>query len=163
MSLCNSYQIDSVLGTLFFISTPEGLSSVIFGRDRFKEIMNSLNGATMTEGGEAEKAGREVELYFEGKLKNFQTRLDLSSGTPFQKSVWRELLKIPYGRVTTYGEIAKRVGNSRAARAVGNAVGANPLPIIVPCHRVVATNGLGGYSGGIEVKKSLLRTEGILR
>ncbi|MGH7888970.1 MAG: methylated-DNA--[protein]-cysteine S-methyltransferase, partial [Thermodesulfobacteriota bacterium] len=96
-------------------------------------------------------------------LKEFQTKLDLSSGTPFQISVWGELLKIPYGTVTTYGEIAKRVGNPDGARAVGNAVGANPLPIIVPCHRVVASNGLGGYSGGMEIKKSLLRTEGILQ
>jgi methylated-DNA-[protein]-cysteine S-methyltransferase len=89
--------------------------------------------------------------------------LDLSSGTPFQISVWRALLKIPYGKVTTYGAIAKRVSNPQAARAVGNAVGANPIPIIVPCHRVVATNGLGGYSCGIEIKKSLLGTEGILQ
>lgn len=117
----------------------------------------------MAQGGYAEKSGREIQLYLEGKLKEFQTRLDLSSGTPFQISVWRGLLKVPYGTVTTYGEVAKRVGNPHAARAVGNAVGANPLPIIVPCHRVVATNGLGGYSGGMEIKKSLLRTEGILQ
>ena len=125
--------------------------------------MQDLDGVKLIQGGYAEKSGREIQLYLEGKLKEFRTKLDLSSGTPFQISVWRELLKIPYGTVTTYGEAAKRVGNSHAARAVGNAVGANPLPIIVPCHRVVATNGLGGYSGGLDIKKNLLRTEGILQ
>ena len=125
--------------------------------------MQDLDGVKLIQGGYAEKTGREIQLYLEGKLKEFQTNLDLSSGTRFQISVWRELLKIPYGTVTTYGEVAKRVGNSHAARAVGNAVGANPLPITVPCHRVVASNGLGGYSGGMEIKKSLLRTEGILQ
>ena len=159
MSPSNFFQIPSSLGTIFVISTPEGISGVIFGEDRFKHFLKDLDGVKLTQGGYAEKTGREMQLYLEGKLKEFQTKLDLSSGTPFQISVWGELLKIPYGTVTTYGEIAKRVGNPDGARAVGNAVGANPLPIIVPCHRVVASNGLGGYSGGMEIKKSLLRTE----
>ena len=163
MSLSNFFQVSSSVGSIFVISSPEGISSVIFGEDRFKHFLKDLNGVKLTDGGYAEKSGREIQLYLEGRLKEFQTKLDLSSGTPFQISVWRELLKIPYGTVTTYGEAAKRVGNSHAARAVGNAVGANPLPIIVPCHRVVATNGLGGYSGGLDIKKNLLRTEGILQ
>lgn len=161
----NSYNFsffNSILGTIFVITTPEGISRIIFGQERFKEFIGSLNGVKLTEGGEAEKSAREVRLYLEGKLKEFQSRLDLSSGTPFQRSVWRELLKIPYGRVKTYREIAEDIGNSRAARAVGSAVGANPIPIIVPCHRVVATNGLGGYSCGIEIKKKLLHIEGAL-
>lgn len=153
---------DSILGTIYVISTPKGISRIIFGKDRFKEFIGNLNGFELAEGGEAEKSAKEVCLYLEGKLKEFQSRLDLSSGTPFQISVWRELLKIPYGRVKTYGEIAENIGNSRAARAVGSAVGANPIPIIVPCHRVVATNGFGGYSCGIEIKKKLLHIEGAL-
>ncbi|MBI2486635.1 MAG: methylated-DNA--[protein]-cysteine S-methyltransferase [Deltaproteobacteria bacterium] len=163
MSPSNFFRINSSLGTIFVISTSEGISSVIFGRGRLKHFKNDLNGAKLTEGGYAEKSGREIQLYLEGKLKEFQTKLDLSSGTPFQVSVWRELLKIPYGKVTTYGEIAKKVNNPHSARAVGNAVGANPIPIIVPCHRVVATNGLGGYSCGIEIKRKLLRNEGVIQ
>src|SRR3972149_3012816 len=155
MNLSNFFQFNSVLGSIFVISTPKGVSRIIFGIDNFNRFMNSLNGVKLTKGGEAERSAREVRLYLEGKLKKFHASLDLFSGTPFQISIWRELLKIPYGRVKTYGEIAEKIGNSRAARAVGSAVGANPLPIIVPCHRVVATNGLGGYSCGIEIKKIL--------
>ena len=163
MNLSNFFQFDSVLGHIFVISTAKGVSRIIFGRDNFNRFMNSLNGVKLTKGGEAERSAREVRLYLEGRLKKFHASLDLSSGTPFQTSVWRELLKIPYGRVKTYGEIAKRIGNPSAARAVGNAVGANPIPIIVPCHRVVATNGLGGYSSGIEIKKKLLQIERVIR
>ena len=163
MNPINFSCFDSILGTLFVISTPKGISRIIFGKDRFKEFIRNLDGVKLTEGGEAEKSAKEVHLYLEGKLKEFQSKLDLSSGTPFQISVWRELLKIPYGRVKTYGEIAEKIGNSRAARAVGSAVGANPISIIVPCHRVVATNGLGGYSCGIEIKRKLLRNEGVIQ
>ncbi|HEY7535753.1 MAG TPA: methylated-DNA--[protein]-cysteine S-methyltransferase [Thermodesulfobacteriota bacterium] len=153
---------DCVLGTIYIINTPKGISAIIFGKNRFKEFIQSLNEVKPIQGGEAEKSIREIRLYIGGRLKEFQVKLDLSSGTPFQISVWRELLKIPYGQVRTYGEIARRIGNPNAARAVGGAVGANPIPIIVPCHRVVATNGLGGYSSGIEIKKKLLHIERVL-
>ena len=83
-------------------------------------------------------------------------------GTDFQRKVWREIEKIPFGRTRTYAEIAKAVGKPGAARAVGSACGANPLPLFVPCHRVVASNGgWGGYSGGLDIKKKLLRIEGV--
>jgi methylated-DNA-[protein]-cysteine S-methyltransferase len=162
MNPSNFSYLDSILGTIFVINTPKGISRIIFGKDRFKEFIGSLNRDKLTEGGEAKKSAREVHFYLEGKLKKFHAKLDLSSGTPFQISVWEELLKIPYGKVKTYGEIAKRIGNPSAARAVGSAVGANPIPIIVPCHRVVATSGLGGYSCGVEIKKKLLKLEGAL-
>lgn len=163
MSSYNFFQADTYLGIIFFISSPNGVSGVVFGKDRFKHLIKALGAVNLTVGSYAEKAGKEVELYLEGKLKDFQTKLDLSSGTPFQISVWKELLKLPYGKVKTYREIAKNIGNPGAARAVGNAVGANPIPIIIPCHRVVATNGLGGYSCGIEIKRKLLRTEGVIQ
>ncbi|HSC35545.1 MAG TPA: methylated-DNA--[protein]-cysteine S-methyltransferase, partial [Thermodesulfobacteriota bacterium] len=99
---------------------------------------------------------------FDGRLSEFKTPIDVSEGTPFQKSVWKKLLDIPYGETATYGDVAERVGKPGAARAVGNAVGANPIPIVIPCHRVLASNGLGGYSGGIDIKKDLLRIEGTL-
>jgi O-6-methylguanine DNA methyltransferase len=86
--------------------------------------------------------------------------IDLSQGTEFQRRVWRALLDIPRGETRTYKQIAEQIGRPRASRAVGQAVGANPLPIVVPCHRVVARNGLGGFGGGLPMKKRLLRLEG---
>ncbi len=156
-------KLDSEIGTIFVIGTERGVSRVIFGGDVFEEYVSGLNGTTLVEDGRVEESANEIKLYLEGKLKEFHTRLDLSYGTPFQTSVWKELLNIPFGKVKTYSEIANKIGKPGAARAVGNAVGANPIPIIVPCHRVVATNGLGGYSGGIEIKKRLLRTEGVIQ
>jgi methylated-DNA-[protein]-cysteine S-methyltransferase len=162
MNPFNFSYLGSILGDVFVISTSRGVSRVILGRDKFEQFKNKLNGVRLIEGGEAEKSAREIKLYLEGKLKEFGAKLDLSSGTPFQISVWRELLKIPYGEVKTYGEIAEKIGRLHAARAVGRAVGANRIAIVVPCHRVVAKNGLGGYSCGIEIKKKLLRVEGVV-
>jgi methylated-DNA-[protein]-cysteine S-methyltransferase len=161
MNPYNFFHLDSILGNVFVISTLKGVSRVIFGKERFKRFVDSLNGVRLTEGGRAKKSAMEIKLYIEGDLKEFGSDVDLSSGTPFQASVWRELLKIPYGNVKTYGEIAEEIGNPHAARAVGNAVGANPVPIIVPCHRVVGASGLGGYSCGIQIKKKLLQIEGV--
>ncbi len=163
MSPSSFSSIDSILGTIYIVSSPLGVSNVIFGIGQFERFISGLNGVTLTEGGLAEKSGQEILQYLRGGLRRFETKLDLSSGTPFQMSVWKELLDIPYGKVKNYGEIAKKIKNPGAARAVGNAVGANPIPIIIPCHRVVATNGLGGYSCGIEIKRKLLRTEGIVQ
>ena len=87
----------------------------------------------------------------------------LMEGTEFQRSVWREIEKIPFGKTKTYLEIAKAIGKPGASRAVGSACGANPLPLLVPCHRVLASNGgLGGFSGGLDIKKKLLSMEGVL-
>ena len=162
MNPSNFTCFSSTLGTVFVVSNNKGISRVIFGKDRFKQFMSNLNGARLSEGGRAEKSAREIKLYLDGELKEFGLELDLSSGTPFQISVWRELLKITYGNVRTYREIAEKIGNPLAARAVGNAAGANPIPIIIPCHRVVGVNGLGGYSCGIQIKKKLLEIEGVL-
>ena len=88
--------------------------------------------------------------------------LDLDKGTQFQKSVWDTARKIPFGKTLSYGEIAERIGRPKSARAVGNAMGKNPVPVIIPCHRVIASNGsLGGFSSGLEWKKVLLENEGI--
>ena len=101
----------------------------------------------------------ELEAYLCGQLQTFQTPMELH-GTPFQRQVWAEVAGIPYGMTATYGEIAARVGRPKAIRAVGAANGANPLPLFVPCHRVVgADGGLRGYGGGLEVKAALLQLE----
>jgi methylated-DNA-[protein]-cysteine S-methyltransferase len=100
-----------------------------------------------------------LRRYARGDATALDGALDLTQGTPFQRQVWEALLDIPCGETRTYGQIAERIGRPRAARAVGQAVGANPLPIIVPCHRVVASGGLGGFGGGLAMKKHLLGLE----
>ncbi len=101
--------------------------------------------------------------YLAGKRMTFDVPLDLSRGTAFQRQVWRTLLKVPFGKLRSYQWVAARVGGRQYARAVGNAVGANPLPIIVPCHRIVAQDAtLGGFSGGLPTKRKLLTLEGTL-
>lgn len=103
----------------------------------------------------------QLEEYFEGKRTTFELKLQLQ-GTEFQKRVWNELIKVPFGSVISYRELAKKVGKPQGARAVGNAVGKNPAVIIVPCHRVVKSDGtLGGYSAGIHKKMWLLEHEKI--
>lgn len=102
---------------------------------------------------------KELGEYFVGKRASFSLPLN-PTGTPFQKSVWNTLITIAYGQTITYAEEAKRFGNPKATRAVANANGRNPIAILIPCHRVIATGGgLGGYSGGIEKKEFLLRLE----
>ncbi|MDE3735489.1 methylated-DNA--[protein]-cysteine S-methyltransferase [Pseudomonas resinovorans] len=104
---------------------------------------------------------RQLDLYFEGRLKRFDLRL-APRGTPFQQRVWQALLDIPYGRTTSYSELAERIGNPKSVRAVGTANGANPISIIIPCHRVIGRDGsLTGYAGGLPRKALLLKLEGV--
>jgi methylated-DNA-[protein]-cysteine S-methyltransferase len=110
-------------------------------------------------GGELTKVRTELDRYFAGRLREFSTPLAFE-GTPFQTQVWRELCRIPYGETISYLELAKRIDNPKAVRAVGMANGANPIAIIVPCHRVIGSNGsLTGFGGGLPVKKALLALE----
>lgn len=104
------------------------------------------------------RVAKQVQEYAEGKRKAFDIPLQMH-GTPFQLSVWNALLKIPYGETRTYAQVAKMINKPKAARAVGNALNKNPICIIVPCHRVTASNGLGGYAYGIAMKKQLLALE----
>ncbi len=102
---------------------------------------------------------RQLQAYFAGELQEFTMELK-PKGTPFQLAVWQELVKIPYGRTCTYGELAKRLGNPNASRAVGLANGSNPIAIVQPCHRVIGANGkLTGFGGGLDVKQRLLDLE----
>lgn len=105
-------------------------------------------------------AAAQLRQYFAGERRGFALEL-APHGTEFQQRVWRALCEIPYGAVRNYGEVARAVGQPGAARAVGQANGCNPLPIVVPCHRVIASNGtIGGYSGGLAIKHRLLALEG---
>ncbi len=131
-----------------------------FGADKFEFEENSCE--------ILEQARVELGAYFAGNLREFRTPL-AEFGSEFERRVYRALREIPYGQSATYSQIAARVGRAKAARAVGNANAKNPLPIFVPCHRVVAANGLGGYSGGaglagtdpLEIKRFLLKLEGV--
>ena len=102
---------------------------------------------------------RQLKAYFAGELENFDLPLS-PQGTPFQQRVWGELQKIPYGDTISYGELARRIGNPKASRAVGLANGSNPISIVIPCHRVIGANGkLTGYGGGLPIKEKLLALE----
>lgn len=106
----------------------------------------------------------ELERYFRGEPVTFQDiDVDLSGATGFERSVYEATRAIPFGKVATYGQIAMAIGRPNAQRAVGRALGKNPASIVIPCHRVVAANGLGGFTGGLHWKKKLLRHEGVLR
>ena len=102
----------------------------------------------------------QLDEYFAGERTDFDVAMELD-GTNFQREVWSELTRIPYGETISYGELARRVGRPSAPRAVGQANGRNPIPVIVPCHRVLASNGIGGYGGGLKVKRALLAVEGV--
>lgn len=104
----------------------------------------------------------ELKEYFNGERKKFTVPLDIQ-GTEFQQRVWNEMTKIPYGKLKTYKEIAIKIGNEKAVRAIGKAASTNIAPILIPCHRVISSNGkLGGYTGGISLKEKLLELEGSL-
>ncbi len=102
----------------------------------------------------------QLEEYLAGERVDFDVPMELD-GTDFQRDVWTELTRIPYGTTISYGELARRVGRPNGPRAVGQANGRNPIPIIVPCHRVVASVGIGGYGGGLPLKRALLAVEGV--
>ncbi len=153
-------------GTVRTAATDKGLAVIALpGESRRAyegRIERLFPGHEIASGGTINKqAERQICSFINGRLKKFTVRLD-PHGTTFQKKVWRRVGKIPHGRTMTYGEIARAVGNAGASRAVGAANGANPLPLIVPCHRVVASTGLGGYGGGLKLKKRLLKMEGAL-
>jgi methylated-DNA-[protein]-cysteine S-methyltransferase len=117
------------------------------------------NGAFRT----LEEAQAQLREYLAGARRDFSVPIDLSNGTAFQRSVWQAIRRIPYGRVRSYQWVAAKVGGKQYARAVGMALGANPIPIIVPCHRIVAHDGsLGGFGCGLPMKRRLLKLEGTL-
>mgnify|MGYP003346156865 FL=1 len=117
----------------------------------------------MERSSQLEQAQAQMLDYLAGTRQTFDVPVDLSQGTAFQRRVWRTLLRVPYGKLRSYQWVAARVGGRQYARAVGNAVGANPLPIVVPCHRIVAHDAsLGGFSGGLPTKRKLLTLEGTL-
>ena len=157
--------IETPLGHMLLAATRQGLAGAWFTQDQ-KDCPDigidiAPCGAKNLENPILRQVARELDDYFEKGRRIFDVPLDLSSGTPFRQIVWRALLDIPLGQTSSYGQIAAATGRPQAARAVGAAVGANPLSIIVPCHRVLAGDGsLNGYAGGLRRKLALLMLEG---
>lgn len=156
--------LDSPFGTVFVAKTIKGVCEVnlekiseagfqSFLRKRFQK-------KAIRDDRKLKSVVNELRDYFNGNQVDFKSILDLSVGTIFQMKVWNKIREIPYGELRTYKWIAREIGNVNAVRAVGNAVGKNPVPPIVPCHRVIRTDGnLGGFSSGISLKKWLLKLE----
>jgi methylated-DNA-[protein]-cysteine S-methyltransferase len=147
--------VTTPIGTLTILAGPAGLRRILW------DGQQTLAGEPDEPGGEPVAASAAAQLleYFAGTRRSFDLPLDLR-GTPFQEKAWRALATIPYGTTVSYAEQARRMGNPKATRAVGSANGRNPLPIVLPCHRVVgAGGGLGGFGGGLDVKRALLDLE----
>jgi methylated-DNA-[protein]-cysteine S-methyltransferase len=153
------------LGALRLLARHERLVGVVFLAGAAGVQPGSRSVPAVSDGSASpvlRQASRELAEYFAGERRAFEVPLDLSGWPPFTRKILEELCKVPYGETLTYGELAARAGSPRAARAVGQAMAANPLPIIIPCHRVVAADGrLGGYSGGdgLPTKQWLLTFE----
>jgi len=150
-------RMDSPVGPLSIAGDDAGLCFILFGSG--KRAAGPRPDWRESDRGVVREAVRQLRAYFAGKLTRFDLPLT-PAGTPFQLDVWRELQRIPYGTVISYGELASRIGKPHASRAVGAANGANPIPIVVPCHRVIGSNGkLTGYGGGLAIKEALLELE----
>jgi O-6-methylguanine DNA methyltransferase len=146
------------------VKSPVGVWSVVGSDEGVTHIHLPQDEMTASKGTAPKPvadAVQQLKEYFSGTRRTFNVKLAPSPATGFQNDVWEELRRIPYGQVRTYGEVADAAGRPRAHRAVGNANHANPWPIVVPCHRVVSTVGLGGYGGGENVKRYLLGLEGV--
>jgi methylated-DNA-[protein]-cysteine S-methyltransferase len=159
--------VDTPIGRLLVAATPRGLVHLSFPeapRDAVLERLARRLSPRMLEAPERlDEVRRELDEYFEGRRRQFELPLDWSLTRGFHRSVLRTTARIDYGQVRSYADVAARAGSPRAVRAAGNALGANPIPVVVPCHRVLRTGGgLGGYGGGLERKEYLLRLEGAL-
>ena len=147
--------ISTPIGKLTLVASQSGLCEIIFGA---KKAVKNLKVSVVTKRN-LSLAEKQLQEYFAGKRKKFSLKLDIS-GTKFQESAWFSLNKIPYGKTISYAEQAKLVRKPRAFRAVGSANGKNPVAIVLPCHRVIASDGtLGGYGGGLAIKRKLLALE----
>lgn len=150
--------MESPIGRLMLVGSEAGLRAIHFTREG---VPPTPEASWQHDPALFVDAVRQLTEYFAGERQAFTLALD-SQGTPFQQEVWAALEAIPYGQTTSYGVLAGQLGRPSAARAVGAANGQNPLPIVIPCHRVVGSNGaLTGYAGGLAIKRALLELEGV--
>jgi methylated-DNA-[protein]-cysteine S-methyltransferase len=160
--------VDSPVGTVLVAATHRGLVRIAFGAsfdadEVVEDLSERISPRVLEVPSYFDGVRRELTEYFEGRRTSFDLPLDWQLTRGFARQVLRRTAKIPYGDVSTYQRVAAEAGSPRAYRAAGNALGANPIPIVVPCHRVLRTGGgLGGYTGGLHRKETLLRVEGVL-
>jgi methylated-DNA-[protein]-cysteine S-methyltransferase len=156
-------RVDSPIGPLVVAGTVAGLLTVAFGGpdEALEPVARQVSPRILEHPARLDGARRQLDEYFEGRRHEFQLSLDRRMSRGFRALVLTELEAVPFGQVVTYGELALRAGNPKAFRAVGSAMATNPLPIVVPCHRVLRSGGkLGGYGGGLDAKRWLLHHEG---
>jgi methylated-DNA-[protein]-cysteine S-methyltransferase len=160
--------VDTPLGTGLVAATPKGLVRLALPNERIEEVLAGLaedvSPRVLEFPARLDETRRELDEYFEGRRDRFELPLDWRLSHPgFYRRVLRATARVPFGEVITYSEAAKRAGSPRAVRAAGSALGSNPIPIVVPCHRVVRTGGaIGNYGGGPDMKRFLLQLEGAL-
>ena len=155
--------VETPIGELLVAASDRGLAAISFetDEDRVERLARIAGPRVLRFPRSIDGARRELDEYFTGRRRRFDLTLDLRALPPFTISVLDRLARVPYGETTTYGDLARRVGHPRAARAVGTVMNRNRIPIVLPCHRVVgATGDLTGYAGGLEVKRALLELEG---
>ncbi len=160
-------EVESPIGSLLVAVTPRGLVRVAFeDEDRdlvLDDLARRVSPRILAAAAATDEVRRQLDQYFEGGRRRFDVRVDRRLMTAFTRQVLRRTARVGFGEVATYGQIAAAIGRPRAARAVGAALGANPVPIVVPCHRVIGSSGsLIGYAGGLDRKTTLLRLEGSL-
>ena len=157
---------DSPVGKLLVATSERGLCRISFDPEPERELdwlSRAFGARVLRSARPIDPVRRELDEYFEGGRREFDLQVDLTPLPDFQRDVLVELIRVPYGHVDTYGGLARKIGKPRAARAVGGALNRNPIPIVVPCHRIVGASGsLTGYAGGLERKQALLGLEGAL-
>jgi methylated-DNA-[protein]-cysteine S-methyltransferase len=161
--------VESPVGTLVAAATPRGLATLSYedfhgGVDAVLDSLAIKLSPRMLEApAKLDEVRRELDEYFEGRRHDFDLKIDWALASEFTRRILKATAAIPFGQVSTYGKVAAQAGNPKASRAAGRALGSNPIPIVVPCHRVVGTNGkLTGYTGGLHRKVALLEIEGIV-
>ena len=157
---------DTPVGRLLVAVTDHGVCEISYDADPDAEaerLARTFGSRVLRSPRPTDEARRQLDEYFDGKRRDFELEVDLRAAREFGRAVLAELARVPYGEVTTYGTLAARAGRPRAARAVGTVMNRNPVPIVLPCHRVVGSTGsLVGYAGGLERKRTLLELEGAL-
>jgi methylated-DNA-[protein]-cysteine S-methyltransferase len=156
--------VDSPLGPLWIAVGPKGVLAIHYGnapsRRELARIVRTYGPGVLPDPRRADPVARELDQYFAGKRRSFDVAVDLSPLTPFQRGILGATARVAFGDVSTYAKVAAKAGSERASRAAGQALGSNPIPIVVPCHRILASDGsLGGYAGGLDAKRVLLQLE----